>query len=618
LPAALPAASPARHPTSRGSIAPLLLAAAAAAAPSLLAYNVSPSPTFLNQALALGLWSAFVLACALPSIGRAALPLVAALSLVGAGAAGSWLLGALPASLALSALGMLTATIVLAAAGAAARSDADADRALGAFTAFATAWLVAGLLNLVVAWLQVFAPGLPDGDWLASSNLPGRAVGNLRQPNHLSTLLLWALLAAAALLEMQRLALRWAAMLVTLLIFGVVLTASRTGVVSVALLALWGLVDHRLARGTRLLLVAVPLLYVLLWVGMAQWAELTQRTFGGAERIAEDMGRGADYSSSRFTIWSHTLALLKDSPWLGVGFGEFNFAWTLTPFAQRPSAFFDHTHNLPLHLAVELGWPLGVAVMVLLLYTLARAARRAWMAPEGDPAGAGARVVVLMIVMIGLHSLLEYPLWYAYFLLPAAWAWGFALGGPAAAPAGQRAARAAQVAQVAAAASTATPRLARPSLALNLAAMAVLVGTALAIVDYTRVVAVFSSSQDATPLAARIEAGRRSVLFSHHADYAAVTSGVVRRDGAVSFANTTHYLLDGRLMVAWAEWLQAQDRPDHARHLAARLREFRSPDASDFFAPCPERALPAPEAAGLPFQCQLPQRAVHWREFLRP
>ncbi|MCU0966243.1 MAG: hypothetical protein MUF08_14615, partial [Burkholderiaceae bacterium] len=38
----------------------LAMAAAAAAGPSLLAYNVSPSPTFLNQALALALWGGFV------------------------------------------------------------------------------------------------------------------------------------------------------------------------------------------------------------------------------------------------------------------------------------------------------------------------------------------------------------------------------------------------------------------------------------------------------------------------------------------------------------------------------------------------------------------------------
>jgi hypothetical protein len=36
----------------------------------------------------------------------------------------------------------------------------------------------------------------------------------------------------------------------------------------------------------------------------------------------------------------------------------------------------------------------------------------------------------MFVLMISLHSLLEYPLWYAYFLLPAAWAFGFGLGAP--------------------------------------------------------------------------------------------------------------------------------------------------------------------------------------------
>jgi len=201
--------------------------------------------------------------------------------------------------------------------------------------------------------------------------------------------------------------------------------------------------------------------------------------------------------------------------------------------------------------------------------------------------------------MIGLHSMLEYPLWYAYFLLPAAWVWGYALAesvppAPASAQSGGA-----------------------PSLVLNIGAIAIVLGAAASIFDYTRVVSVFSSADDAPPLAQRIERGQRSVLFSHHADYAAVTSGLPMRDAAASFANTTHYLLDGRLMVAWAEWLAAHGELDLARHLAARLREFRSPDAEEFFAPCPERAMPAASAPGAPFQCQLPERVPHWREFLR-
>lgn len=591
---------PARVAGSNIGLPRAWLATLAAAAPSLLAYNLSPSPTFLNQALALGLWAGFVLVCAPPRPGRGGAGLWAALGLVALGVLWSWGPGALPSGLALSALGMLLAAAVMAAAGTAARQQPGAT---AIFTAFAAAWVVAGVLNVLVGMIQVFAPALADGHWIASSNLPGRAVGNLRQPNHLSSLLLWSTIALVALVELGALSRRAAAALGALFVLGVVLTASRTGVLSVLLLALWGAVDRKLAARTRGLLLAAPAVYALAWVGLDQWAKWSQSTFGGAARLADDVASG-DLTSARFAIWSHTLQLIRESPWLGVGFGEFNFAWTLTPLTQRPKAFFDHTHNLPLHLAVELGLPLAAAVLALLGWALWRAARAAWRAPgigagaagdtgdagaSSDASAIGARAGVLMVTMIGLHSLLEYPLWYAYFLLPAAWVWGYALGAPSKAGAG------------------------RPWPWLNAGAAAVVLGAALAIVDYMRVVVIFESDGDVS-LAERIERGRRSVFFAHHADYAAVTSGITLRDAGASFASTTHYLLDSRLMIAWAEWLELQGRADLARHMAARLREFRSPDAAEFFAVCAGGA----EAAARPFQCQAPARTPHWREYLQP
>ncbi|MBK9136822.1 MAG: O-antigen ligase C-terminal domain-containing protein [Betaproteobacteria bacterium] len=589
------------------------LATAAAAAPSLLAYNLSPSPTFLNQALALGLWAGFVLVCAPPRPGGGGAGLWAALGLVALGVLWSWGPGALPSGLALSALGMLLAAVVMAAAGTAARQQ---PAATALFVAFSAAWVIAGVLNVLVGVVQVFAPALADGQWIASSNLPGRAVGNLRQPNHLSSLLLWSTIALVALVELGALSRRAAAALGALFVFGVVLTASRTGVLSVLVLALWGALDRRLAARTRALLLAAPIVYALAWVGLDQWAKWSRSTFGGAARLADDVASG-DLTSARFAIWSHTLQLIRESPWLGVGFGEFNFAWTLTPLTQRPKAFFDHTHNLPLHLAVELGLPLAAAVLALLAWALARAARAAWRAPADDASAIGARAGVLMVLMIGLHSLLEYPLWYAYFLLPAAWVWGFALGTPWAGHAGT----AGPGGRTDTAAAPAPRRASRPWPWLNAGAALVVLGAALAIVDYMRVVVIFESGGD-VPLAERIERGRRSVFFAHHADYAAVTSGITLRDAGASFASTTHYLLDSRLMIAWAEWLEAQGRPDLARHLAARLREFRSPDAAEFFAACPAGPGaafgPAPEAAAVPFQCQAPARTPHWREYLAP
>ena len=94
-----------------------------------------------------------------------------------------------------------------------------------------------------------------------------------------------------------------------------------------------------------------------MWWATSLWATHSHQLFGGQTRF----GDGGDISSSRFGIWSNTLALIASHPWLGVGFGDFNFAWTLTPFPGRPTEFFDHTHNLVLNFAVEMGVPLAIA-----------------------------------------------------------------------------------------------------------------------------------------------------------------------------------------------------------------------------------------------------------------
>ncbi|MDE1927595.1 MAG: O-antigen ligase C-terminal domain-containing protein [Burkholderiales bacterium] len=568
---------------SRG-MAVELAAVAAAAAPSLLAYNVSPSPTVLNQALAVALWAAFVVVSGPTTLRGRALPLYAALLLLMGAAGWSWLHGSLPASLAWSALGTLAAAMVVAAGGCGVSADAE-----DVFAAFCWGWVAAGVVNVVIAAIQVFAPAVPDGSWIALSAIAGRAVGNLRQPNHLSSLLLWSCIAAIGLLELDRLGARgrhWAAALVAAFVFAVVLSASRTGLVSVIILALWGALDRRLSPAARRILVGAPLAYALIWLAMAGWAALSQHPFGGEARLAE-----TDISSSRFGIWRDTLKLIRMHPWTGVGWGEFNLAWTLTPFPHRPIAFFDHTHNLLLQFAVELGLPLATLITALLLWVLLRAARQAWATP--GRLGAARRCAVLMVLMIAVHSQLEYPLWYAYFLLPTAWALGFALQGPVA------------------------PVRAQPSRLLALAALLLIGATALSVLDYRRVALIFDEDAGAIPLEARIAAGQHSLFFGHHADYAALTTGMPIPGNSRGFERAVHYLLDTRLMIAWAEALDRGGHVDLARDLAARLREFHKPDAIEFFAPCPSGATPV-EAARRPFQCERPERAHDWREFLAP
>jgi O-antigen ligase len=573
--------------TTRPSAAPPALPwlIAAALLPTFVAFSQPPSPTVYNQLLALATWGLAVVATAVsgPSAGtlRANTALLAAFGLSAVAIAASTGPGALPAGLGFSYLTFTLAAALVAVA--AARAGAAAEVRL----AFFTAMLLAGLCSAFVGYGQVFMPHALDGDWFALPPSVGRAVGNLRQPNHLASLLLWSAIAVVPLHESGKLRRAVAAAVFAALVFAIVLTASRTGVVGVAVLALWGLLDRQRSRTSRWLLLAAPLMYAFGWLFMLWWADATAQVFGGAARVAA--GEGAAIGS-RVLVWRDTLALIAAQPWLGVGAGEYNLAWSLTPSPQRSGEFFDHSHNLPLQLLAEFGVPLGGAVLVLLLVALWQAWRRS--AGSGD-----LRAAFVMVLMIGLHSLLEYPLWYAYFLLPTAWAWGMCLGGggdrPPAAATG-----------------------ARSAWALRLGGAAMVLAAVVAFVDYRRVVAIYAPSEDnTTPLVERVAAGRRSWFFPHHADYAAATMAERPGEQMAAIKRASHYLLDTRLLTAWARAYAEQGDLDRARHIAERLREFGNPDSAAFFAPCEASAAAVAASAPPPFQCAAPSRKLDWREF---
>jgi hypothetical protein len=285
---------------------------------------------------------------------------------------------------------------------------------------------------------------------------------------------------------------------------------------------------------------------------------------------------------------------------LGVGFGEFNFAWTLTPFPDRPIAFFDHTHNLVLQLAVELGISLSLVVIALLGWAFVcafRIARRVAGTDCNSRTPPVHRAALVMVVMVTLHSLLEYPLWYSYFLLPTAFAFGLSLVEPAD-----------RRVSFSIGPKTGSARTSP----LLIASMLLALGGLFSLYDYTRVVGIFSPSSGAAPLADRIVNGRHSVLFSHHAAYAAATTAEHPSDVMWAFKEAPHYLLDARLMQAWAVALDETGDTDRARYLAARLREFRNEQSEAFFAVCDK--APKPDAKR-PFQCDPPSRTYSYLDF---
>lgn len=563
----------------------------ACAAPVLLTNTTAPSSTFLNQALACGGWGLYLWVLArqrLPMhrgstvIGRL-WPVLLTIGLLAAAGVTAAVLGPLPLSLVTGPLAMLAAAALVLWVGAVLSDGGRLDATL---TPWMFALLAAGVLSALIAVVQVFVPQWSDNTWIAQIGPHARAAGNLRQPNHLSTLLLWSLVAVVWLLAVGRLSLAAVVLLSGLLVFAVVLSASRTGLLGLLLLALWGALDRRLASAVRGLLIGLLVAYAAMWWGLDLWRAAGALSAEGLPQLRTE----GDISSSRFAIWSDTLSLIARHPWWGVGFGEFNRAWTLTPFPQRPTAFFDHAHNLPLQLAVELGLPAALLMTGLLCWALWRAFRAG---SRADAASAvSLRCVFMIVLLVALHSQLEYPLWYSYFLLPTAFALGLCLGARPAADPG-------------------APATTRPLLLPWLGAL-MLVASIHSVVDYWRVVVIFAPGDSRLSLAERIAAGQRSIYFAHHAHYAAATTAPRPSEALASFEAASHFLLDTRLMMAWAKAYREAGEVERARHLADRLREFRNPASQGFFDACTPKDA---EPAALPFQCAPARARLDDRDF---
>ena len=115
----------------------------------------------------------------------------------------------------------------------------------------------------------------------------------------------------------------------------------------------------------------------------------------------------------RMPLYRNVLYLISQKPLTGWGWGELDYAHFMTLYTTplagvRFCAILDNAHNLPLQLAVELGLPLALLICALVLIVVLHHKPWAERVPQRQLAWG-------MLSMVGLHSLLEYPLWYGPF-----------------------------------------------------------------------------------------------------------------------------------------------------------------------------------------------------------
>lgn len=289
-------------------------------------------------------------------------------------------------------------------------------RACGADTAgtvVAGALAAGALLSALIGVIQHFNLITPVNEYI--TRLHGAAVfGNLAQPNHYAALLALGLFSVAGLHSRGRLPLAAAVLIVLPMLFVLGLSGSRSVWLYLLAAFAWAL-RLRMAGDdsqTRRLFVWAGLFIILhyllqLAAGLG-WLAPPQRE---AVTAVERLFTGAASVSDRIGLWQAALAIAAEHPLKGVGWGGFAiqyFQHLAGPAAAGSPGLYNNVHNLPLHLLVETG-AIGAALLLLpLAFGLWRALRA-----RPDPAHWW---LWATLGVFGIHSLLEYPLWYAYFL----------------------------------------------------------------------------------------------------------------------------------------------------------------------------------------------------------
>ena len=278
-------------------------------------------------------------------------------------------------------------------------------------TALTLATLISSLVVLV-QWLHI-----EDHYSLLVARHDGvRPYGNLGQPNNQGTLLVVGVLCVEMLLRKQAIGTAIAGTCMLVLLPAVAATGSRTAMLSALIAAAYLLWVGRGRHGvfTALWLFALMVCVVLVpKLGIVNGPD--------AARMSVDLS-----NSPRLQIYSQLLWAISESPWVGYG-------WMQTALAQSTAAAkvfggveTDYAHNILIDIVVWFGIPLGT----LLTLWLSCALISNWRKSQ-----AHYKIAYVLLVPFGVHSLLEFPFAYAFFLFPAGMLLGY-FGGHAAANAG--------------------------------------------------------------------------------------------------------------------------------------------------------------------------------------
>ena len=277
-------------------------------------------------------------------------------------------------------------------------------------TALATFLLIGAELNALAGILQHYR-WHTFLDAVVTVKVSLAVYGNVAQPNHFANYITLGLISLGLLHMRSLLRAGYVALLTMPLLFVLVLSGSRSVWLYLLFMAgmawLWQRRDKSclpLLRYTLLLLLGFGLMH-----GVVQFHWL-EGTAGGITTMRRLFSEGTG-GSIRLYLWREGWQIFTQFPLLGAGFGQ--FAWQhfqLGPVLQNADVvgLYNNAHSLVTQIAAEM----GLVGLLILLGTLAM-----WLIQ----CSRAQRTIFhwwgyALLGVLAIHSLLEYPLWYAYFL----------------------------------------------------------------------------------------------------------------------------------------------------------------------------------------------------------
>lgn len=248
-------------------------------------------------------------------------------------------------------------------------------------------------------------------DTVVAIKIPGGVYGNVAQPNHYANYIMLGLISLGLLRLHLRLNIWLVVLLAAPLLFVMVLSGSRSSWLYLLFMAamsfLWQRRDKSylpLLRYSLLLILGFSLMHVVV---MIPWLAGPADTMSTVERLTSQVGG----RSIRLHLWHEAWLIFTQHPWLGAGVGQFGWQhFMLGPSLRNTiiQGIYNNAHNTVMQIAAEM----GMAGLLILFGTLALWMRQAWSAPRTIHHWWGYG----LLAVLGIHSMVEYPLWYAYFI----------------------------------------------------------------------------------------------------------------------------------------------------------------------------------------------------------